>query len=121
MAKLNSVCPSCSGKLQIAELKCPNCNININGSFEMPLLLTLSDDDQKFVLNFLKAQGAINEMERIYGVSYPTIKNRLQQILVALNLEPKQEAPKSRLEILKALELGKISAADAARKLREAV
>jgi hypothetical protein len=119
MAKLVSQCPSCSAQMGIATLECPECGIRISGNFELPTLMRLSAEDQEFVLNFMRAQGVIKEMEKIYGVSYPTIKSRLAAILKTLNLEMVEDKTAARMEVLKALENSEITAEDAVKKLKE--
>lgn len=90
--------------------------IAIEGSFELPALAQLSLEDQVFVTAFVRSHGSIKEMERIFGVSYPTIKSRLNRI--AGNLEFVDTAPApSRSEILDRLKRGEISAEDAIREM----
>jgi len=91
-------------------------DVAIEGSFELPQLARLSADDQIFITAFVRSHGSIKEMERIFGVSYPTIKSRLTRI--ANNLEFVETNPTpSRAEILERLQRGEISAEDAIREM----
>src|SRR5580765_5203371 len=91
-------------------------DIAIEGSFELPQLARLPMDDQVFITAFVRSHGSIKEMERIFGVSYPTIKSRLTRI--ANNLEFVETNPTpSRAEILERLRQGQITADDAIREM----
>lgn len=95
-------------------------NIAIEGSFELPPLAQLPMDDQVFIGAFVRSHGSIKEMERLFGVSYPTIKNRLNRLSQALGLGmgiEEQPVAKSRAEILDLLERGEISAQEAMEAL----
>jgi hypothetical protein len=94
-------------------------NISIEGSFELPPLAKLSDEDQVFVAAFVRSHGSIKEMERVFGVSYPTVKGKLTRISQSLGfLDPEPVSDKR--DILDRLEKGEISAAEAAELLKEA-
>ena len=93
-------------------------DIAIEGSFELPQLARLAMDDQVFITAFVRSHGSIKEMERIFGVSYPTIKARLTRI--ADSLEFVETNPtSSKAEILERLQQGKISAEDAIREMED--
>ena len=90
----------------------------IEGTWELPQLARLSADDQVFVIAFVRSHGSIKEMERVFGVSYPTIKARLNRIGEQLDFVDNNPAP-SRVEILERLSRGEITADDAIRLLEE--
>jgi len=94
-------------------------DIAIEGQFELPQLARLTWEDQVFVAAFLKSHGSIKEMEQVFGVSYPTVKARLNRIAGQLEFVDTNPAPlkTGRHEILNRLERGEISAADAIRQL----
>jgi hypothetical protein len=93
-------------------------DIAIEGSFELPQLARLGMDDQVFITAFVRSHGSIKEMERIFGVSYPTIKARLTRI--ADSLEFVEINPtSSKAEILERLQRGKITAEDAIREMED--
>jgi len=91
-------------------------DIAIEGSFELPQLARLSADDQIFITAFVRSHGSIKEMERIFGVSYPTIKSRLTRIANTLEFVETNPTP-SRTEVLERLQRGEISAEDAIREM----
>jgi hypothetical protein len=91
-------------------------DIAIEGSFELPQLARLSLEDQVFLTAFVRSHGSIKEMERIFGVSYPTVKARLNRIAEGLEFVDTNPSP-SRAEILDRLKRGEISAEDAIREL----
>lgn len=90
----------------------------LEGVWELPQLARLSAEDQVFVIAFVRSHGSIKEMERVFGVSYPTIKARLNRIGESLDFVDTNPAP-SRLEVLERLRRGDISADDAIRLLEE--
>ena len=95
-------------------------DIAIEGAFELPQLARLTLEDQIFVAAFLKSHGSIKEMEQVFGVSYPTVKARLNRIagqLEFVDTNPAPLKPKGRNEILGRLERGEITAAEAIRQL----
>lgn len=94
-------------------------NIAIEGAFELPQLARLSAEDQVFVVAFLRSHGSIKEMEQVFGVSYPTIKARLNRIAGSLEFVETNPAPPApgRSEVLARLNRGEISAEEAIRAL----
>ena len=105
----------------VERVRLPATGIVVEGSFELPPLAQLSVEDQVFVAAFVKSHGSIKEMERLFGVSYPTIKARLNRLSGALDAEWTREAPAAkgdRSEILDRLERGEITAEQAAEALR---
>ncbi len=90
--------------------------IAIEGQFELPQLARLSMDDQIFITAFVRSHGSIKEMERVFGVSYPTIKSRLTRIADSLEfIQTNPTPPKS--EILARLQRGEINAREAIREM----
>jgi hypothetical protein len=91
-------------------------DVAIEGSFELPQLARLDMADQVFITAFVRSHGSIKEMERIFGVSYPTIKARLNRIAGGLEFAETNPTP-SKAEILERLQQGEISAEDAIREM----
>jgi hypothetical protein len=91
-------------------------DIAIEGRFELPQLARLSMDDQIFITAFVRSHGSIKEMERVFGVSYPTIKSRLTRIANSLEFVETNPTP-SKSEVLERLQRGEISAEDAIREM----
>ena len=105
------------GKSMVVErVRLPEKDIVIEGSFELPDLARLSADDQIFVTAFVRAHGSIKEMEQVFGVSYPTVKSRLNRIAGALQFVETNPMP-SRAEIMERLKRGDITAEQAIREL----
>ena len=90
--------------------------IAIEGDFDLPQLARLSVEDQVFVTAFVRSHGSIKEMESVFGVSYPTIKARLNRIAGSLEFVETNPLP-SRAEILDRLSRGEIDTEDAIRQL----
>lgn len=104
--------------LIIQKLKLIDKDIAIEGDFELPPLARLRMEDQIFVIAFIRSHGSIKDMEGFFGISYPTVKNRLNRIsqqLEFIEVNP----PASRDEILEQLDRGEISVEEALKKLRE--
>jgi hypothetical protein len=102
--------------LVVERVRIPEKQIAIEGAFALPELARLSLEDQVFITAFLRSHGSIKEMEQIFGVSYPTIKARLNRIAGQLEFVDTNPSP-SRAEVLERLKNGEISAADAIREL----
>ena len=95
-------------------------DIAIEGSFDLPPLARLSAEDQVFVMAFVQCHGSIKQMERIFGISYPTVKKRLDSIagrfeFVISEPEPVDDAERS--EVIDQLESGEISVDEAVERL----
>lgn len=88
----------------------------IEGAFELPKLAQLSAEDQVFVAAFVRSHGSIKEMEQVFGVSYPTVKARLNRIAAALEFV-ELDAPPGRADVLERLKRGEITAEQAIAEL----
>ncbi len=93
-------------------------DIAIEGRFELPQLARLTLEDQVFVTAFVRCHGSLKEMERIFGISYPTVKSRLNRIAGSLEFVDTNPTP-SHAEVLDRLKRGEISAQDAIRELED--
>ena len=102
--------------LVVERVRLPDKGIAIEGQFVLPQLARLSAEDQIFVAAFIRSHGSIKEMEQTFGVSYPTIKARLNRISESLEFVETDPAP-SRSEILARLARGEIDAATAIKEL----
>ena len=105
----------------VTSVRLEDSGVGIEGEFELPPLAGLRYEDQVFVGEFVRCHGSIKHMEKAFGVSYPTIKNRLNRIATRLQLVQIDTEPAGTPadEILDLLERGEISAEEAARRLRE--
>lgn len=121
-------CPSCERNLIVSRLECPGCEISIEGEFAMPRLLKLTPAQIDFAEVFLKNRGVIRDVERELGVSYPTVRGRLDEVIQALGYASKGDQAEAssndgsarRRAILADLKLGKISPEEALAALNEA-
>jgi hypothetical protein len=118
VAKLVVSCPSCHGDLRATRLSCAHCGTNLDGSFEVPSLLKLPAEDLAFVSTFVRSSGSLKAMAQHSGSSYPTVRNRLDQIIARLD-ELEKGVATQRHEILDALEKGRLSAKEAEEALRK--
>lgn len=91
MKTLPTLCPSCCGQLAVKRLRCEKCDTEIEGLYPLPALIGLSQDDQEFILEFIKASGSLKEMASILKVSYPTVRNRLDEIIAKLKQDKKSK------------------------------
>ena len=92
--------------------------VRIEGAFELPPLARLTAEDQIFVAAFVRSHGSIKAMEPLFGVSYPTVKNRLRRISEQLEFVQLDAIP-SRMEILEKLDRGELSVEEALESLKE--
>lgn len=79
--KLPSVCPSCQNRLSVKSLVCEACETQVSGIFNLPLLGSLSDSDQEFIIDFVKSSGSLKLMAKQMNLSYPTVRNRLDEVI----------------------------------------
>ncbi|HUD53614.1 MAG TPA: DUF2089 domain-containing protein [Terracidiphilus sp.] len=100
----------------IERVRIPEKQVAVEGAFTLPELARLSLEDQVFITAFLRSHGSIKEVEQIFGVSYPTIKSRLNRIAGLLEFVDTNPSP-SRAEVLERLKNGEITAAEAIRDL----
>jgi hypothetical protein len=92
-------------------------DVAIEGSFELPPLARLTVEDQVFLTAFIRGHGSIKEMEGLFGISYPTVKNRLSAIVAQLPfIDVNPPAPKS--DVLARLERGEISVDEAVKQMK---
>jgi hypothetical protein len=103
----------------VERVRLADSEVAIEGAFALPRLAQLTHEDQVFVAAFLTAHGSIKEMEQMFGVSYPTIKARLNRL--AAMLDPiERDAPPPRDDVIGRLERGEIDADEAVRLLKQA-
>jgi hypothetical protein len=135
---LPTVCPFCGGEVHVTHLYCRECDSHIEGHFAVNALSNvkpeyqafferfvskLSEEQLSFVETFVRCEGRINRMETELGLSYPTIRNRLNEVVTSLGYEVDEDettdalSNEKRLGILEDLDAGRISAEDAMRML----
>ena len=102
--------------ITIERIRMVDSDIAIEGSFTLPALASLSAEDQVFVMAFVRCHGSIKEMEEMFGISYPTVKNRINRIARQLEfVEIVAVTPQE--EVLTELEHGDITVEEAIRRL----
>lgn len=117
-------CPVCQGDLLVTSLVCRECDTRIEGRFQGSPFAQLSDEQLAFVELFIRNQGKLTRMEADLGLSYPTIRNRLMEIIRTLGYEPTEEdftslGDEARRQILDDLDQGAISYEEALRLIEE--
>ena len=81
---LPTKCPSCGHQLAVKRLSCPECGTEVEGSYELPVLPALSQEDQQFIIRFVQFSGSLKQMAGLLKVSYPTVRNRLDEVIARL-------------------------------------
>jgi len=118
-------CPFCDGPVDVVAFACGECGARVEGHFAPNRLAALDAEQADFALAFLRSRGNIKELERELGVSYPTVRARLDDLIRALGFRVGEDAAADedrrarRAEILAAVERGEIAAADAADALKQ--
>lgn len=123
MLRLFDQCPACGGPIVITEIQCANCHLKMQGEFKPGLFSTLSDDQLTFVRAFLRVRGNLSEMEKVLGVSYPTIRNKLDEINQALERaeaapEPAPASNDARNAILQKIAAGELDPVQGLEQLK---
>jgi hypothetical protein len=102
----------------VERVRLANKDIRIEGEFELPPLARLAAEDQVFIMAFVRSDGSIKELERSFGISYPTVKSRLARIAARFEFA-ENNPPFSRDEVIQKLEKGEITAAEAIERLAQ--
>lgn len=123
MRKLLEHCPSCGGQLIVTGVRCESCSTEVRGRFSPGKLSALSEEQLTFVQIFLRARGNLSEVEKVLGISYPTIRNKLDEIVKVLNRDEAEEAAPGldfqRRAILDQVASGAIRPAEGLKRLRD--
>jgi hypothetical protein len=118
-------CPSCSGQLEIRELYCPTCDIQLRGRFAHVAspVARLNDEQEAFLRLFVLSRGNLSDVERTLGVSYPTVRAKLDDLIAAMSDEQEApavaEAPLSRSEVLARVADGRLSSQEGMTLLKQ--
>lgn len=123
MYPIFNVCPICQHELIATQLECRNCDTKIQGRFIAGPFAGLTPEQLDFIELFIRNEGKITRMQDELGLSYPTIRNRLHDIIRALGYEPGEEdtrlTEEERRQILEDLEQGNINYDEAISMIRE--
>lgn len=119
-------CPVSGEPLEVTRLHCPESGVTIEGRFQPNEFALLPAENLEFLRLFVKVRGNLKEVERILGLSYPTIRQRFETMVAVLGYEaapesrpePRPERGQKRSEILERLERGELNAEDAAKALQ---
>ena len=119
MKKVISRCPVCNNELTVARLKCDSCDTVIENSFRLSKFDYLSDEELYFTETFIRCRGNIKEVEKELGISYPTVRSKLDAVIKKLGYEAgMDDRAVKKEEILKALENGEITVEQAIEQLK---
>ncbi|MCX8057956.1 MAG: DUF2089 domain-containing protein [Spirochaetes bacterium] len=119
--KILTKCPICGDKMVVTSLKCLSCNVEISGNFELDDFFKLNNEQLSFLKSFIRNRGSIKDVEKELGISYPTVRNRLDEIIETLGykVERDRNYEKKKNEILQKLENGEITSNEAIKMLKE--
>ena len=114
-------CPVCDGDTSITKIRCSKCKTTIEGNFDLCKFCKLTPEQKIFVDVFIKCRGNIKEIEKELGISYPTVKNKIEDVVMALGHKVDSTAYESidRKEILDRLNNGEISVDEALELLKK--
>ena len=120
--RLIAECPVCGGQLAVTHLRCGSCETELSGEFSANEFARLPQDKLEFLRTFMACRGNLKEVEAALGISYPTVRGRLDQLIEALGMlsESAQPAmsPADKAGVLSALERGEMSVEEAESRLR---
>lgn len=124
MNRLPNECPVCGGEFVLTTVQCRQCDTVLSGRFQTGAFSQVSEDQLAFIELFVRNEGKINRMESDLGLSYPTIRNRLHEVIRALGYEPNEDEfsglkEEERKKILEDLESGSIDYQEALRLIEK--
>ncbi len=113
-------CPICAAKLEVTELHCSDCDTTVKGHFKLDKFTYLSKEEKYFIEIFVKSRGNIKEIEKDLGISYPTVKKNLENVIQSLGYgEADHNSNLTKKEILEKLSDGKIGSKEALELMKE--
>jgi hypothetical protein len=131
MPEFSGLCPICGDHMAVTRLQCPSCHSTLEGTFTLTSAASLAQtrlerltrDQLEFVEAFVRCRGIIKNVEDMLGISYPTVKARLNAVIAAMGFNPEEEQPRadarrSRREVLADLAQGKITTDEAQELLK---
>ena len=117
--RIPNICPACQHGMTISQLKCPECGTVVEGSFELDSFARLTPEQRSFCLLFIRCRGSLKDVGAELGISYPTARNRLDDLVSAMGFE-EEKKPDFRMQVLEELSQGKITTEEALEKLKGA-
>ena len=82
--KLPHICPSCSSELNVQSLRCSRCETVVSGEFSLPMLARFTSEEQDFIIEFVKSSGSLKVMAQKLNLSYPSVRNLLDDLIVKI-------------------------------------
>lgn len=110
-------CPVCDHELKVSQLSCNHCATTINGKFDLCKFCKLTDEQKFFTEIFIKNRGNIKEIEKELKISYPTVRNKLEDVIQALGYRTEPKSKVDKKEVLQQLSEGKITKEEALKRL----
>ena len=121
MRKVLEQCPSCGGNVEVTRISCTRCETEVTGRFELCRFCRLPPESVQFLEVFIKNRGNVKEMERELGISYWTIRSRINELIAELGFEveaeQEEDITRQRREILENVDSGDIGVGEAAELL----
>lgn len=117
--KLINECPVCNAPLKATRLSCSTCGTVIESEFNLSRFEMLSSEQLGFAEVFLKCRGIIKDVEKELGISYPTVRARLDEVIKSLGYKVEEESVNEITDIISSLEKGEIGADDAIKKIKK--
>ena len=111
-------CPSCGSDMKVTTLKCPSCDTEIQGDFDQGRFSSLAEEQLDFLEIFIKSRGSLKDVGKLLNISYPTARNRLDDLVNAFESIDKKAASGQRLEVLEMVKSGQLTVEEAMDKLR---
>ncbi|SEN97443.1 DUF2089 domain-containing protein [Paenibacillus sp. OV219] len=111
-------CPVCYNSLYAVKLECGHCRTRIENTFELSTLAQLSPEQLQFAITFLVNRGNIKEVEKELGISYPTVRGKLNDIITALGYDTRKKSEVDEKKVISMLENGEITADEAVKMLK---
>ncbi|WP_223595598.1 DUF2089 domain-containing protein [Neobacillus bataviensis] len=112
-------CPVCSRQLKITKLQCTHCQTTVENEFQLSKFAALGQEQLQFIETFLKCRGNIKEVEKELGISYPTVRGKLDDIITSLGYTTNKKMEIDKKKIVSMLEKGEITAEEAIHLLKE--
>ena len=117
--RLIGKCPVCGGRLKVTRLKCTECSTVIENDFKLSKFESLEQEQLRFIEVFLKCRGNIKDVEKELGISYPTVRGRLDEVIEALGYNVAKKPVPNGQDVLDLLEKNEITAEQAVKMLKD--
>ncbi|KUP08827.1 hypothetical protein Q75_01990 [Bacillus coahuilensis p1.1.43] len=116
-----TTCPVCEQQLKVSKLTCGHCHTTIDNTFDLPQILSLKKEQLHFIETFILCRGSIKEVEKALGISYPTVRNKLEEVIGDLggSVPIKPEKEEEKRNVIEQLSSGSISAEEAIKLLKK--